>query len=64
MVVDDPDEAMRLSRQDRGVVLILPEDAPALAEDGAGRLAVFVGSPSDPSDRSLAAAMSVELFGS
>jgi hypothetical protein len=66
VVVDDPDEASRLVREGRDVVLLLDVDAPPLGPgpSGPGRLAVFVGPRSDPSSWDVARAMALELFGS
>jgi hypothetical protein len=66
VVVDDWDEAVRLLVEGHSVVLLLDVDArpcgPVPA--GPGRLAVFVGSPSDPAAWEAARAMAAELFGS
>jgi hypothetical protein len=66
VVVDDPDEAIRLVSEGRDVVLLLEGDAPpvGLRPSGPGRLAVFIGPLSDPSSWDAARVMARELFGS
>ncbi|MGI8750773.1 MAG: hypothetical protein ACR2MN_00350 [Acidimicrobiales bacterium] len=72
-VVDDLGEGIdALARGEAVVLLTDPSSAPgALAAvvergrapvTGGGRLAVFVGEPSDPADRELATVMAEELF--
>ena len=66
VVVDDKEEAARLVAEGHDVVLLVDVDAPPVgpAPAGPGRLAVFVGSPSDPAAWDAARAMAKELFGS
>jgi hypothetical protein len=66
VVVDDPDEAIRLVSEGRDVVLLLEGDEPPFGRLPAspGRLAVFVGSAEDPAAWEAARAMAAELFGS
>ena len=65
MVVDDLGEALRRVADGEAVVLLVDADAPPLRElpAGPGRLAVLVGSRSDPQDWKAARAMAEELFG-
>jgi ABC-type sugar transport system substrate-binding protein len=65
MVVDDLGEALRRVADGESVVLLVDVDAPLLGElpAGPGRLAIFVGSPSDPRDWEAAGVMAAELFG-
>jgi hypothetical protein len=68
-VVDDVGEALDAVGRGRAVVLVAdtasaPEAVTGLGSPGSpGRLAVFVGDPSDPADRELAGVMADELFG-
>ena len=65
MVVDDLGEALRRVADGEAVVLLIDADAPPLGAlpAGPGRLAVFVGSRSNPRDWEAARAMAEELFG-
>jgi hypothetical protein len=65
MVLDDRDEALRLVAAGEAVVLLVDEDDPPLGQvvAGPGRLAVLVGSASDPASWVAAEAMAAELFG-
>lgn len=65
MVVDDPEDARRLVEAGESVVLLVDEGAPlvGLVPPGPGRLAVLVGSASDPASWAAARAMATELFG-
>jgi hypothetical protein len=66
VVVDDEEEAGRLVAQGYDVVLLVDGAAPPVGPvpAGPGRLALFVGSPSDPGAWDAARAMARELFGS
>lgn len=65
MVSDDPAEALELVRRGRNVVLIVNEETVATpVEEGKGRLAIFVGDPSDPATHATAHEMDEELFSS
>jgi hypothetical protein len=65
MVVDDPEDARRLVAAGEAVVLLVDEGAPPVSwvTAGPGRLAVLVGSTSDPASWVAAQAMAAELFG-
>ena len=64
VIVDDVEVARARVAEGESVVLILEAGAPTLGEirQGPGRLAVIVGSPSDPEVRRAAEAMARELF--
>jgi hypothetical protein len=66
VVVDDWEEAARLVAEGRAVVLLVDADPPPVGSmpAGPGRLALFVGSRSDPAAWEAARAMAAELFGS
>jgi hypothetical protein len=76
VVIDDWEEAARLVAEGRAVVLLVDADPPRVGlvdadpprvgsmPTGPGRLALFVGSRSDPAAWEAARAMAAELFGS
>jgi len=65
VVVDDEEEAARLVGEGHDVVLLVDGETPPVrpVPDGPGRLALFVGSKSDPGAWDAAQAMARELFG-
>ncbi len=65
MVVDDLEDARRLVAAGEAVVLLVDVGAPPVTSvpPGPGRLAVLVGSTSDPASWMAAEAMAAELFG-
>lgn len=65
MVTDDPVQALELVRQGTKVVLIVNgETVVTPIDEGDGRLAIFVGDPSDPATQAAAREMDEELFSS
>ena len=64
VVVDDVEAALGRLAAGESVVLVLEPGSPPIGEvrQGPGRLAVIVGSLSDPAVRDAAAAMDAELF--
>jgi hypothetical protein len=65
VVVRNREEARALVAAGEAVVLVVAPDDPPLADlnSGPGRLAILVGSLSDPEVRQAAEAMDAELFG-
>jgi hypothetical protein len=64
VVVESREDAVRRAAQGEAVVLLVDVDSSVFSESCPGRVAVLVGSPSDPEVWASAEAMSVELFGS